>query len=85
MVADLDDVTNLRAASPAGSICRGSQCSQVSSRNKLVLIPPAVKKNKHSCSSRHFIPSGDPPEVCEHGGSAAGGVIEQGAIKNHSE
>ncbi len=47
MVADLDEVTNLRAASPAGSICRGSQCSQVSSRNKLVLIQPAVKINKH--------------------------------------
>uniref|UniRef100_A0A672KXX8 Centrosomal protein of 131 kDa n=1 Tax=Sinocyclocheilus grahami TaxID=75366 RepID=A0A672KXX8_SINGR len=28
VVPDLDDVTNLRAASPAGSICRGSQCSQ---------------------------------------------------------
>ncbi|XP_058649793.1 centrosomal protein of 131 kDa isoform X2 [Onychostoma macrolepis] len=28
VVADLDDVTNLRAASPAGSICRGSPCSQ---------------------------------------------------------
>ncbi|XP_073683888.1 centrosomal protein of 131 kDa [Garra rufa] len=28
VVPDLDDVTNLRAASPAGSVCRGSQCSQ---------------------------------------------------------
>ncbi|KAG1955160.1 centrosomal protein of 131 kDa isoform X2 [Pimephales promelas] len=28
MVPDLDDVTNLRAASPVGSVCRGSQCSQ---------------------------------------------------------
>ncbi|XP_051771569.1 centrosomal protein of 131 kDa isoform X2 [Ctenopharyngodon idella] len=28
VVPDLDDVTNLRAASPVGSVCRGSQCSQ---------------------------------------------------------
>ncbi|XP_077056490.1 centrosomal protein of 131 kDa isoform X1 [Siphateles boraxobius] len=28
MVPDLDDVTILRAASPVGSVCRGSQCSQ---------------------------------------------------------
>lgn len=28
VVSDLDDVTNLRAASPAGSACRVSQCSQ---------------------------------------------------------
>ncbi|XP_026132388.1 LOW QUALITY PROTEIN: centrosomal protein of 131 kDa-like [Carassius auratus] len=28
VVPDPDDATNLRAASPAGSICRGSQCSQ---------------------------------------------------------
>ncbi|XP_059388656.1 centrosomal protein of 131 kDa isoform X2 [Carassius carassius] len=28
VVPDPDDVTNLRAASPAGSICRGSPCSQ---------------------------------------------------------
>uniref|UniRef100_A0A671RSF3 Centrosomal protein of 131 kDa-like n=1 Tax=Sinocyclocheilus anshuiensis TaxID=1608454 RepID=A0A671RSF3_9TELE len=28
VVPDPDDVTNLRAASPAGSVCRGSQCSQ---------------------------------------------------------
>ncbi|XP_043109401.1 centrosomal protein of 131 kDa isoform X2 [Puntigrus tetrazona] len=28
VVADLDDVPNLRAASPVGSVCRGSQCSQ---------------------------------------------------------
>ncbi|XP_016427727.1 centrosomal protein of 131 kDa isoform X2 [Sinocyclocheilus rhinocerous] len=28
VVPDLDDVTNLRAASPAGSVYRGSQCSQ---------------------------------------------------------
>ncbi|XP_051523963.1 centrosomal protein of 131 kDa-like isoform X2 [Myxocyprinus asiaticus] len=28
IVSDLDDVTNLRAASPADSVCRGSQCSQ---------------------------------------------------------
>ncbi|KTG35728.1 hypothetical protein cypCar_00015752 [Cyprinus carpio] len=62
VVPDPDDVSNLRVASPAGSICRGSQCSQVSSRNKLVLIPPVMKKNKHFYSSHHFIPSGDPPE-----------------------
>lgn len=34
MVSDLDDVTNLRAASPAGSACRVSQCSQVNSHNQ---------------------------------------------------
>ncbi|XDV44194.1 hypothetical protein PO909_012517 [Leuciscus waleckii] len=28
VVPDLDDVTNLRATSPVGSVCRGSQCSQ---------------------------------------------------------
>ncbi|XP_051968511.1 centrosomal protein of 131 kDa isoform X2 [Xyrauchen texanus] len=28
IVSDLDDVTNLRAVSPAGSLSRGSQCSQ---------------------------------------------------------
>uniref|UniRef100_A0A672K7K0 Centrosomal protein of 131 kDa-like n=1 Tax=Sinocyclocheilus grahami TaxID=75366 RepID=A0A672K7K0_SINGR len=28
VVPDPDDVTNLRAASPAGSVCRGSPCSQ---------------------------------------------------------
>ncbi|KAK7135003.1 hypothetical protein R3I93_018185 [Phoxinus phoxinus] len=28
VVPDLDDVTNLRAASPVSSVCRGSQCSQ---------------------------------------------------------
>lgn len=44
MVADLDDVTNLRAASPAGSVCRGSRCSQVSSRNKLSDSPSREEK-----------------------------------------
>ncbi|XP_073723229.1 centrosomal protein of 131 kDa isoform X1 [Misgurnus anguillicaudatus] len=29
VVSDLDDATNLRAASPVGSVCRSSQCSQV--------------------------------------------------------
>lgn len=28
VVSDLEDVTNLRAVSPAGSLCRNSQCSQ---------------------------------------------------------
>jgi len=37
MVPDLDDVTNLRAASPVGSVCRGSQCSQVTTYNKLIV------------------------------------------------
>lgn len=42
MVPDLDDVTNLRATSPVGSVCRGSQCSQVTTYNKLALFSPAV-------------------------------------------
>lgn len=42
MVPDLDDVTDLRAASPVDSVCRGSQCSQVTTYNKLALFSPAV-------------------------------------------